>query len=213
METAFRRRPAWYCLGACWYSALMEPVTAFWLDVVRTVAIVAALLVSVASFVVAIRAQRIALRQEARRTPLLVPYYVEGFIRYLPDGGRAYAFLLSVSNPTDTNNSVAAVDLAISYRQGPGEVALKLSVNAEAKQHFAASSATPLVIPVTIDAHKTVAGWCFFWLGGAALRDHTIESHQIVIVDTHGVEALLRPIVIPEYQDETAKKEMDVGAR
>jgi hypothetical protein len=40
---------------------------------------------------------------------------VRGYRRLLPTGKQLFGFLASVSNPTDTNNSIARAELSITY--------------------------------------------------------------------------------------------------
>lgn len=62
----------------------------------------------------ATRALSIGENQEQRRQPWLGIYMADGYRRYLPDR-QLFRFLVSVSNPTDINNSVVQAELQVTY--------------------------------------------------------------------------------------------------
>lgn len=82
---------------------------------------VLALLVSVCSAFFSWRSGRNAARalaisenQEKRRMPQLGIYLANGYRRLVPKR-QLFGFLVSISNPTDINNSVARAELKITY--------------------------------------------------------------------------------------------------
>ena len=92
-------------------------------DFFRWMPLAAALAAWVAAFFASLtarrsgRALRLAEQQEERRRPALVLYLQGGYLRRT-DEDRVYMFLLAVSNPSDSNNAVARLDLRIKYRTG-----------------------------------------------------------------------------------------------
>lgn len=185
-------------------------VAATWTGIATAIAAWLALVVSVLSLVIAIRAQRLAERQEARRTPVLKPYLVDGYVRTGADGNRVYAFLLSISNPSDIDNSVANIDLHVAYRRADDDMSMVLKVRAS--QDSASSITKPLestlLPPQRVDAHQTLTGWAFFGVSREILTDTIIDGYRIVLTDTHGIEAAVEPIVVREYVNES-KTEVD----
>ena len=142
-------------------------------------------LVSLAAFVVAImswitahRAQRLAERQEARRAPRLDLRLIDSKVSEI-DGKRAFAIHLQIANPTDTANSVAALELCIRHRR---EIPLTLLAPAIPN---ADESVPMLLMPLRIDAHHTVEGWVRFAVAADLLKGSTIEGYELVATDTH----------------------------
>src|SRR5260370_32001668 len=62
----------------------------------------------------AARALAISESQEKRRQPQLGIYLFNGYRRLVPKR-QIFGFLVSVSNPTDINNSIARAELQITY--------------------------------------------------------------------------------------------------
>jgi hypothetical protein len=63
---------------------------------------------------IATRALAISESQEQRRRPQLGIYQANGYRRYLPER-QLFSFLVSVTNPTDINNSIAQAELQVTY--------------------------------------------------------------------------------------------------
>ena len=106
-----------------------------WPGIASAIAAWVALLMSGGSLWMSRRAVRIAERQEKRREPLLKPYYRDGFYQPDADGGRVYAFLLTVSNRSDSNNTIIELELRITYATPEG-VEATLKVRAEPRARF-----------------------------------------------------------------------------
>ena len=139
-------------------------------------------------------------KQAEQRKPVLAPYLIKSFIYLLPDkNSRIYAFLVSISNPTDINNSTSRVELKISYKiKESDSFNVILSHNATLQSHFgfidnAFSNSNALV-----NSHTTVTGWILFELNEINLKDASIESYKILFTDTHGIISDLEPIIISE---------------
>jgi hypothetical protein len=148
---------------------------------------------------VALRALSISEKQEQRRQPLLAIYMADGYRRYLPDK-QLFGFLVSVTNPTDINNSVAQAELQLTYVLGneikafcrvPHSPALA-EVTVDANGH----SATVFALPFRIDAHQTVAGWLIFSLANNVIAGRTIDAYRIILEDSHGAPMTTDPILV-----------------
>lgn len=195
-------------------SALQQPP--FWVSVL-------ALLVALLSAANAWKARKIAERslalnesQEQRRRPRFIIYMVQGYRRYLPDK-QLFGFLVSVSNPTDINNSIAQAELKITYLIKDEVKAVfripRMPQFAEPVHKEPIQGANVLALPIRVDAHQTVAGWLVFSLDSKIIAGRTVDSHRIVLEDSHGDCSETEPIIVSEWTDELPKetKEEDGG--
>jgi hypothetical protein len=160
-----------------------------------------ALLLSVLNFFASRKALRISEQQEARRKPSVVAYLQEGYIAVgVKPGSRVYAILTSLSNRSDSNNAIAQATLLLTYVKYSGtRLTLKVSAEGELPSAFADKSANHIRVPIRIDAHQTVSGWCFFAVDDAILEDSHIDRTQVAFVDSHGNESTVEPLIIREY--------------
>lgn len=155
----------------------MQYDSSTWANIATAVAAWFALAPSLLSLVVSWRALRLTEHQERRRRPLLVPYLSDGYVRFISDtGARIYGFLLSVSNPADSDNAVAEADLRLTYRRADEPTTVKVRSDAALGAAFGNRSGQTLSTPARIDAHQTVLGWVFFRLDKAVVKDGTVEA-------------------------------------
>lgn len=173
-----------------------------------------ALLVSLISVFLSWRSSRIARRalaisesQEKRRQPRLGIYLSNGYRRLTPKR-QLFGFLVSVSNPTDINNSIARAELQITYLlENDVEAVCRLQHNpalgGSTSSGDAVPSATVFSLPLRIDAHQTVSGWLFFALDNDLIGKGTIDSHRLILEDTHGVSTDMAEIMVREWKDES----------
>lgn len=175
-----------------------------WFDFTRTVA-VAGFCISIFNLYFAWQSRRLAREQERRKLPRLVPSLINGYFQDNKDvGGRAYAFHVNVTNPTDSNNAIAEADLAITYLTPERtQMTVKLRANELPAMNFVKGQDATLAVPVSISAHSAVAGWLQFQVPASLLAGVTIESYRLIIIDPHRKEASIAPILIREYRDET----------
>jgi hypothetical protein len=106
-------------------------------------------------------------------------------------------FLLSVSNPSDSNNGVARLDLRIKYRTG-SEFPATVDVPSVSRQNemFAGDNHAGLEIPVNVDAHKTVVGRVFFPLKHALLKGCTVDAYEVIATDSHGSQTSIEVTLV-----------------
>lgn len=153
----------------------------------------------------ATRALAISERQEERRQPRLGIYLTNGYRRYLLDK-QLFGFLVSVSNPTDINNSIAQAELQITYVLERNIKAVsRLAHNpqlAEAVNGSQSKAANIFALPARVDAHQTTAGWLLFALDNAQIGERSIDSHRIILEDSHGIQADTEPILITDLANE-----------
>ena len=130
-----------------------------------------ALVLSLLSLRSSRRAVRLAEQQDERRRPSLVPYLRDGYVRTGSDeSSRVYAFLLSVSNRSDSDNGIAEVELRLTYTTRMSvKMTVKVRSDPELGGAFADGDVPHLPRPARVDAHQTLLGWCFFRVEEAAL--------------------------------------------
>jgi hypothetical protein len=153
----------------------------------------------------AARALSISEAQEQRRRPQLGIYQADGYRRHLPNR-QLFGFLVSVSNPTDTNNSVVQAELQVTYPLDGGiEAICRVPHNrglAETGSGPSERAANVFSFPARIDAHQTVAGWLMFSIDHTLIKGRTIDSHRIILEDSHGETAETEPILVRDWTSE-----------
>jgi hypothetical protein len=147
----------------------------------------------------------LTLAQERRRLPRLIPSLVHGYYQdSADDRGRFYAFHITVTNPTDSNNAIATAELSIAYVTADRvQMAMKLRAHEPAAKSFVKDQEEVLEIPTAITAHNAVSGWLRFHVPAAMLANRDIESYRLTLTDAHGETADIVPILVQEYRDET----------
>jgi hypothetical protein len=141
---------------------------------------------------------RVTHRQEERRRPRLVPYYRDGFYRGDADSKkRIYAFLIAISNRSDTNNTVAELELRITYRNAGG-IEATLKIREDSRQQFELEPPDYyLAVPQRVDGHQSVLGWCHFTVTENALKQfRRIERYVVAAIDGDGTDATVEPILL-----------------
>jgi hypothetical protein len=166
-----------------------------------------ALVLSVINARTSRRALRLSEQQEARRKPSLAVYLQEGFVSPSPQrDARIYALLLSVSNKSDNNNSVAEATLHLTYSKPKTmEFTVKFVATMDVLPPFQRNQAS-LPIPTRIDAHQAISGWYYFCVGDLILNGARVERTIIVLRDTHGNEIAAEPLILREYSDEDIRQ-------
>jgi hypothetical protein len=155
----------------------------------------------------AARALAISEGQEKRRRPQLGIYLVNGY-RRLVARRQLFGFLVSVSNPTDIDNSIARAELQITYLlENDVRAVYRIQHHPTMAENVAddAAPATVFSLPVRIDAHQTASGWFLFALENDVIRNGTIDAHALILEDTHGVSTNTDPIMVREWTDESRK--------
>jgi hypothetical protein len=154
------------------------------------------------------RALAISEGQEKRRQPQLLVYLVKGYRRIEPKR-QLFGFLVSVSNPTDINNSVARAELQITYLlENDVEAVCRIQHSQALGEHASggtAEAATVLALPARIDAHQTMSGWLLFALDDKVIGERTVDGHRLILADTHGISTDTGPIMVREWTHESKK--------
>lgn len=183
----------------------MNLATSTWIAIAGAGAAWVAIVISLLSLRNSRKALDLSTKQDERRKPSLVPYLMDGYVRFgFAGNGRVYAFLLSVNNRADSDNSIADIELRVTYStQTASELTVRVRSDQEAGKAFASESRTPLQNPAHIDAHRTIAGWCFFPIEETILEGARIDRYILAIIDSHQNEATIEPIIVREYGSET----------
>ena len=164
-----------------------------------------ALLLSIVNVRTSRKALRLSEQQEERRKPSLSVYLQEGFISP-SESARVYAFLLSVSNRSDNNNSVAEASLRLTYSKSEvSELTVRFPARAETPEPFRSNQGR-MPIPTRVDAHQVVSGWYFFSVDNAIIENARVERVIVTLRDTHGNDVTFEPMLLREYSDETIRQ-------
>lgn len=175
-----------------------------WATVASAGAAWIALFLSIINIRTSRKALRISEQQETRRRPSLVAYLQDGYLSVgaMPDA-RVYAFLVSLSNRSDSDNAVAEATLHVTYsKQGESRFTVKIPASHEMAVMLGGAPIAHLQVPTRIDAHQTVSGWCFFAVEHAILDRAKIEGLLVTFMDTHGGESSVEPLIIREISDD-----------
>lgn len=181
----------------------------------KTIIAALALIVSLCSLAVSwrsgVRASRaldISEGQEKRRQPSLGIYLAKAYRRLMP-GKQLFGFLVSVTNPTDINNSIARAELQITYLLNNDVKAIcRIPHNHELAEKDRAGEpqeASVFAIPFRIDAHQTLFGWFLFSLDDNVIGEGTVDAHSLLLEDTHDITTDSGPIMVREWTNETPK--------
>jgi hypothetical protein len=154
------------------------------------------------------RALRLAERQESRRLPALVLYLADGYLRRNADAGhRVYAFLISISNQSDSDDAIARLDLRISYRtSGNFRAAVDVPSSPGPAGGTRSDAYAKLQTPVRVDSHQTVTGWAQFEVASALLEECTVDGYEVLVTGTHGERATIETAIVRELVDEAEAK-------
>ena len=178
----------------------------FWVTATSLVVAIGSAIVSFFSFRNSTRALEISEHQEKRRSPRLQIYFADGYRRLVSER-QLFGFLVSVSNPTDINNSIARVELQITVLLRDGsKTFLRINHNPEVAQSMEKSkdgAAHVFLLPVRIDAHQTLSGWLLFVLENEMIGEATVDGHRLIVEDTHGLSTDTDSIMVKAWTDES----------
>jgi hypothetical protein len=181
----------------------LPETTSAWLAIAAAIAAWVGAAISFVNSRTARRSLRLAEAQEVRRRPILTLYLGEGYVRFLDsERVRVYAFVLSISNPSDTNNSVAEFGLQINYVTKQGlRASVVVAASPSLPDEWRTDASALLQAPLKVDAHQTVAGWLPFRVSYDLLGDGSIEDYALVATDTHGNRAAKETVIVREVMD------------
>jgi hypothetical protein len=182
----------------------------FWIAILSALGSCVAALFAWFSWTVAKNALKIEQGRELRQRPTLVPYLVDGFCKFVK-GSRLFVFSVSLSNPSDVDNSVALIELRVDYTMKDGMfMSLKVPVTAKVADELGRGERKLLVPPLRIDAHQTISGLIFFEFNESLVRDSRIDAYTVLIQDAQGGVIKLEQTIVRELADETPEKRISV---
>lgn len=143
-------------------------------------------------------------RAEARKkSPLLALYLQQSYFKRSDQRFRQYAFFLSITNESDTNNSIRDVLMSLTYRRDGEEYQVRTSaLDDQAELGSAEATTRRLFAPFRIDAHQVTSGWCYFRISDEILGGSVVERVLIAVVDSYGNEQAVESMVLKEYTDD-----------
>ena len=184
--------------------ALKDPY--LWVAVVSALGALVAAVFAWVSARAAKRSLELAEKQDQRRTPRLVLYLIDGYCQRI-GSTRFLAFSVSVSNHSDIDNSVAQIELQVSYTTAAPTKGFCMAVKVPHRSALAdriRHNATILSPPLRIDAHQTIAGWVLFEVGDVLIGNGKIDDYAILVSDSHGQACRVEQAIVRELADEGA---------
>lgn len=159
-----------------------------------------ALGISLGNLLINRRAQKLRENEVSMRKPNLVPYLIDGFVLNSNRKNiKIYAFSMSVSNRSDKDNSISALELQIVYVQDNHNIGNLLFHHDEALDiALELPGNPPFSIPKEVGAHQTIAGWALFEVDKTLLSGKYIDGYKVRIFDSHGLEVHLDSIILQE---------------
>ena len=114
-----------------------------------------------------------------------------------------------MSNPTDTSNSIVRAELQITYfLENDIAVTCRIQHNQALAEESASNpedAAKIFSLPSRIDAHETLSGWFLFSLDDNVIGQGTVDSHSLVLEDTHSISTDSGPIMVREWTHEAPR--------
>ena len=183
--------------------SLADPNT--WIALGSLVVAIASAVASWFSYRNAAHALKISERQERSRNPQLRVYFANGY-RRLTSNQQIFGMLTSISNPTDIDNSISRAELQVVCRiRDDMMVTFRIQHNPAIGQRPGPRSedaAHIFSLPARIGAHQTISGWLLFSLENSSIGDGTVDSHRIILFDTHDIETTTDQIMVMAWTDE-----------
>jgi hypothetical protein len=139
-----------------------------------------ALLVAISGNRISRRALALAAEKASREMPRLVVYLADG-LSLTRGNHREVRLIVSVSNPSDSDNSIARADLVITHVVA-GSTLTRTIIEAST----ATSDHPDLRLPTRIPAHDTVAGQLTFRVPTELVRVGEIRQYALELADAQG---------------------------
>jgi hypothetical protein len=138
---------------------------------------------------------RLMVEQDARRNPHLIPYLSDAYIHTSKTGAEA-AISITVTNPSDIDNSIARIELLIKYRRDKDRGTVIKIPPSDHVTGLPLKSENLLQIPRGISSHQIVAGWLAFIVPEWITHGSLIDSYSLSIYDSHGEIATLTDLTL-----------------
>jgi hypothetical protein len=138
---------------------------------------------------------RLTLAQDARRDPNLIVYLSDARILTSHKGTKAEVSI-TITNPTDIDNSVTRAELQVTYRRSGGP-ATKINITSSSTVSILPSTEQAVLdVPVGVPSHQAIAGQLTFLLPAMILHDCAIDNYSLSLHDTHQKETKILNLFI-----------------
>lgn len=171
-----------------------------WAAIISALAAIMALAFAYWSIRISKHALVLAELQNQSRKPSLAIYLTRGFYKIVGGGHhRIYAFLISINNTSEADNSIVNLDLnLILLTRSGSQITLKIPANGKLREKFN-NDAAYLEVPLRIDAHQCTTGWCYFMVNKGILDGSDIDGYQITLTDTHGYRVSIETSIVTQF--------------
>jgi|SRR5450756_888157 len=130
------------------------------------------------------RSYKLSATQDSRRTPTLSLYLADCY-SYVSQDHIVVAIAITISNPTDIDNSIARAELVVTYHKQEGQ-SVRLNVTstttASAQISGVRKSLDP---PAAVPSHQSIAGLLLFEPPAIILGNSVIDDYSLTIMDSH----------------------------
>jgi hypothetical protein len=191
---------------------------AWWADPATLIAIASAIIALVTAAYtantarIARKAYDLALIQDARQAPRLVVYLADAYTCAYGSDIMA-AVSITVSNRSDVDNSISRAELLVKYHATrAGRATTARVASSDDPAFLPLPSRAIIVVPRSVMAHQTTAGWLVFKFPSWMSDGRIIDGYALTIEDSHeGVteipQVYLRQILAsPQQEEDNGKK-------
>ncbi|MGQ0600425.1 MAG: hypothetical protein ACT4QE_01865 [Anaerolineales bacterium] len=178
---------------------MSDPLTAI-AAVISSIVAITALWFSARANKIANASLELALKQDARRKSDLKIYLHTAILkRFRDEQYRVYVFQVSVSNQSEADNSLRAIELALESETGTNVV---LRHDAGVASNFPGLKTAPFTLPAKIGNHETLKGSALFRASELMMDSFLVNTYTFKVIDTVGGQFQIEPIVVNETIDE-----------
>jgi len=145
------------------------------------------------------KALRIAQAESDRKVPRLVPYLIDSVAIRDNATQRTIEIVLSLSNPSDSSNTISRADLALSHvvqNHALVQLLIPAAINS------ANDASNLLTVPLRINAHATVAGRLRFTVPNELVDAANVRRYELQLTDSQGAVVPLELRVLKEIAPE-----------
>ena len=140
---------------------------------------------------------RLVEEQAKGRSPLMIPYLINSEFMII-EAKRLYIFSISITNRSDTDNSITSIQMQINYHRPDQPVASILLNHNSLLADKTSCIRSPLTVPSIIISHNTISGSILFECDAETFDRIVVDSCELIITDSNGLINKLTPILISE---------------
>lgn len=186
----------------------MQSSLASWAAIITAIATFIVAILTFFNILIAKGSLKLMQKKENRWAPFLELYHIDSFgKRFIERNIRLYLVKVRISNISDSNNAAKEISLIVRFhrnRDNSSNIAIpSLSENINYFAQLVNKNNNDILeIPLYIKAHTVKTGWIIFKIEDGILRDATIDSYDIKLVDTYNIEASLNFTLFLQDSDE-----------